>query len=362
MIKIRHTVFFLFVLFGSCLFFTSNINAQAFFVTKKGHNLTEKQFTNLLQLGFEEYEINQMDSEELNYNKELNALLVAKDITYSKIIYIYERANNVSLTELNSSINDLNFSRINNMRLIDTKEIEITEEEYNNLDEIPLYSTYAENIVETTGKKLVTTISYISSSNRYRFKNALSWKKMPKNRYNELFGIIYNEPNANTVVGSQKAYYSYSVENNCYYTCEDHRIDYSNSKYWKTKHKSYYMSFPLKADETITYTWDSSSLGNLGDKCPCQDPPALGNSVTRTNKVIAMNATMYYDILKSNSTKITALTIAGEYQHSYKKLSLGTSLSFNINTGSLSIGITPEYKSYYDEMRNTKVQLTGINW
>lgn len=347
------------------LLYTPLINAEenVFLVTKTGCELTEEQYYNLLGLGFDDEEINKMSSEEIDYNKNIGASLISEDTVYSKIIYTY--SNNGLLSKSTRAIlsdNIIDDSEFENLKLVKVEEYEISEEEYNNLEEISQYSTNAEHIVETTGKKLKTTISYISSSNRYRFKNTLTWKKMPKNRYNELFGIIYDEPNANTVVGSQKAYYYYTVENNCYYTCEDFSINYSNTKYWNTKNKSYYMSFPLKADESITYKWDAPSLGNPGGKCPCQDPPAIGNSVTRSNEVIAMSATMYYDILKSTSTKVKALTVAGEYQHAYKKLSLNTSLSFDIKTGGLSISIDPEYKTYYDGMKNTNVQLTGINW
>lgn len=347
--------------------FMSIVKAETVYTTAKGFDLTDKQLLNLKELGFSEKEINSMDREEINYNKDTEAKLVDSNTIYSKIVYTY-KVNNISAMSLNKksvfSIIDNDYIDLDdekNLVLVDVKSYNISEEEYNNLGKIPEYSVNAENIVETTGKKLVTTISYISSSNRYRLKNTLTWKNMPKNRHNELYGIIYEEGNANTVVGSQKAYYNYTIDNLCYGTCEDFREDYSNVKYWNTKTKSYYMSFPLKVDKSVTYNWPLPSLGTPETTCPCINPPALHMpNITRVNKVTAMSATMYYDIFKSATPKITALTVAGEYQHAYEKLETSISLSFGIKD--FGINIDTKYVTKYDGMRNTKVQVTGINW
>ncbi len=340
------------------IFSLQTVNAQNINLRNIKRKITEQEYNNLQNLGFTDIEIGTMDNEEYSKNSHLDAVLVGSNTIYSKDIYIYRLKNQVisfNLTKKNSSnIND------DNLELVSKHSVEITEQEYNDMNNKTLITTHGEDIVETTGKKLTTTISYISSSNRYRLKNTLEWKNMPKKRYNELYGILYEEANVNTVVGSQRAYYIYDTLNNCYGTGTTTRKDYSDAKYWNTKYKSYYMSFPLKKDKSVTYTWDNPSLNNPGSTCPCINPPEFGNSVTRINEVKSMTATMYYDILKSTTTKITALTVAGEYQHSTKQIGLDVSLSFGIK--SLSINITPAQKKNYDGMKNTKIQLTNINW
>lgn len=312
--------------------------APNMYITNKGYKLTYAQFQNLKDLGFSDEEINLMEEEELNYNKDIKATLVGTDIKYSKIVYRYRLKNDYSTMSSNNNsllnnnypslslnynsllkiINDNNIdsNEENILELVSSESSEITEEEYNRIGEESEYSINGEDIVETTGKKLVTTISYLSSSNRYRLKNSLTWKNMPKNREEDLFGIIYEEPNANTVVGSQKAYYNYTVYNGCTGKTNSYQVDYSNAKYWYTKTKSYYLSMKLKENESIRYDWPFPTVGQSEVPCPCINPPALHTiDIVRENTVQSMSATMYYDIAKSTSTKVKMLTIAGEYQH-----------------------------------------------
>lgn len=207
---------------------------------------------------------------------------------------------------------------------------------------------------------MVVTMSS-TSNNRYRFKNSVTWKKMPKNRYNELFGIFYDNSKIETISDSHVAKYQYSVLNSCTKVGTSYQKDYSAKKYWNTKYKSYYMSFPLKEDKDITYYWDPQT-----EESPCVDSTIMDGVYHAEENVTAMKAYMYYDVAKiSNSDTIDTIRIVGEYQHAYKKLSLETSISFGIDTtstGNVGINITPKYDSYYDNMKTVDLTKENLGW
>ena len=88
--------------------------------------------------------------------------------------------------------------------------VEVTEEEYNNSDQLITGSV----TVETNYKKLTVSISQYSS-NYYRYKAVLTWKQMPSVRSYDVIGIgHYTNVQVSGNVDFEQ-YYCYG-SNNCY--------------------------------------------------------------------------------------------------------------------------------------------------
>ena len=340
----------MFFLLGMLLICNSNVDADSFYINRNGIEISQSQYNNLLELGFVDDEIYNMSIEEFDYNKDIRGDVVTSDERYFKTIILYE--NEEALKN-----EDDNMIR-------DVFTYEVDDEEYNNSEKLSGNISFFANGVDTAPatvnyKKLTTTISYISSSNRYRFKNSLEWKKMPKVRSYDLSGIAIGTFNVTPVSGSQKSYYNYTLYNECSKKYIENQINYSSTNYWNRSSDGYYMSYPLKKDYTQTNNWNHAS----GEECPCVDEPAYTNGLTFTTDVIVkeMKHYMYYDVKKSSdSIKINALDAYGEYQHSVKSMSLGISLGFGWK--SFGIDISVDYKEHYDNMEGTHAELTGINW
>lgn len=149
------------------LLFTFNINVHAentFYTNRESINMTEQQYHNLLELGFTEDEIESMDTDTFNANKNLEANLVAEEIKYYKTTTITRDGITTSRTE------------------------EVDENEYT-LSSNNINSTFrGDGYIETTYKKMRTTISKPGST-YFRYKVTLDWKQMPAKRSYDIIGI-----------------------------------------------------------------------------------------------------------------------------------------------------------------------------
>ena len=123
--------------------------------------MTEEEYNNLEQLGFDELEIYYMSEDEFNYNKDIEGNLEATSTRYFAHIIRYDATG----------------------RIISSSDMEITEEDYNSEVVMPIGDVY----VETTYKRLKTVIA--ASGSRYRYKVTLTWKLMPAVRSHDIIGI-----------------------------------------------------------------------------------------------------------------------------------------------------------------------------
>lgn len=118
--------------------------------------IKEDEYSNLINLGFSSDEIYYMDLNTFNNNKNLNAILLTKNIKY----YKSNTFNNES-TEITA--NEYFLSKENTTR----------------------------GTVNTEYKNMVSTISLNGS--KYRYKVSLSWKQMPKIRSYDIIGIGFSD-------------------------------------------------------------------------------------------------------------------------------------------------------------------------
>lgn len=143
---------FSFVCIGEC------VNA-AEYKNYFGITMTNKQYNNLINLGFSENEIYYMNEETYEQNKDIESELVVKSNKYYKTIY----------TNLNG----------------DAYSTEITKNEYDNES---LMNT--RGYVNTEYKNMVSTMS--KSTNSFRYKVSLNWNSMPSTRSYDVIGVGFN--------------------------------------------------------------------------------------------------------------------------------------------------------------------------
>lgn len=339
------------------LFFIVACNNKVFAINEytNFYNITmsDEQKNNLIDLGFSEEQIYYMEEEEFDKNKNLQGIIVSEDTKYIKSTYIYKN-NDLSL---NNRI--INF---NSLELINVINEEVTEEEYNNSDSTSstiVLNDVNPSIIETTYKKLTTKITYISSTNRYRFRNDLVWKNMPSNRSYDVFGIALNNSVAEVVSGSQYFKTTYKKYDACLMSTTTSTI---TSASWKKGGNGYALSFKLPSNTSKTYSWNTLT----GNPYPCNDnDPFPGNSGSKTvtQNVTSLSSYMYYDVVKIGST--SPLSAYGSYQHSVKSISLDLSLSFEVNiNGSVGgvFSMSASVSEKFDKMSGTHAQILNPVW
>ena len=225
------------------------------------------QFKNL---GFNEFEVNNFIEEEYYDNKGLVGEIVEQNINYYKTTNIHGNLT----TE------------------------EITEQEYLINENIDLLGT-----IETTYKKMTTTIVKINSY--YRYKVDLEWKKMPKYRGYDIIGI----------------------------GIESSKVKISSNE----KFKINYCYTNGNCSSSVVHYVKQNSNGSS----------ALFELPTSTN-INKISAYLYFDIDKKNTGTIKDLTAYGDYSHNIKKISAANAKTYEIKTN--GIHINSNYVEYFDEI------------
>lgn len=187
--------------------------------------------------------------------------------------------------------------------------IEITEEEYNKADSTmkPLSST----LVETTYKKLTTTIQ--TNGNYYRYKASLEWKNMPKIRSYDTIAIGHYE--SVKIRGGVNFTQRYCISSDC-----------------KTLTTYYEEIFSKGAAATF--------------KVPAGDFTLLKQEI-------------YFDVEKNVDATILTQKVAGDYAHATKTISASNARKYEINL--LGIQFKSGITSYYDEINPATVNYS-CNW
>lgn len=188
-----------------------------------------------------------------------------------------------------------------------SKTIEISEEEYNKADLMQLSST----LVETTYKKLTTTIQI--NGNYYRYKAILEWKNMPKIPSYDTIAIGHYE---NVKIrGGINFTQKYCTSSNC-----------------KTLTTFYKKIFSKGA--AATFKVPDGTLTTLKEE-------------------------FYFDVEKNVDATILAQKIVGDYAHATKSVSIADAKRYAINLS--GIQFESDVLSYYDEI-NPAIVNYSCNW
>lgn len=276
---------------------------------KNGIEMTCEQVENLESLGFTDYQILHMDQDEFDANKNLKGEVLSETTKYYKTTTYYQNEN--QLLSVTGS-NPITYSE------------EISKEEYET-GEPSVNTRGLTNGVTSTEYKLMTTTIINPGNGRYRYKNTVSWKKLPAIRSYDIIGIGIEESKVYGVSSSKyvKSIFSYNSTNACYETT------------------------------TTTGTWDLSSSGySVKFKLPY-----TGGYAEWTG----LETYMYFDVAEQNpSSTISVLNAYGNYRHATTNLP-NVSFSFGITAyGVISVGAS--YQSSYDSISTAQATLTGISW
>ncbi len=239
------------------------------FINDKKIKITEEEYNNLLDLGFSENEIQNMNVEEYEKNKNLKGKVVSENS-------IEVSSNNDNFKH---SIKDL-------------------------------FSNQPGN-VETTYKKIVTTI--IEVNEKYRYKVSVTWKNIPSTRSYDIIGIGMDS--------SVKMYANPTFQQN--YCDESNNCSSSN-----------------------IYTKNTSSTGiGASFKLP-------------SGSLSSLSSYFYYDVEKRDgSNTVTSQNAYGDYAHATKQITQANATNYIVNRG--GIILEDSVTSYYDETPTSTAKWTG---
>lgn len=242
----------------------NNVKAS-YLINNNNISISEIEYHNLLNLGFNKTEIMNMKQQEFDENKNLIGQIV--------------------------SIKETETYDLENLGMVNPRGT-------------------STGYVETTGKKMTTTI--VSIGNYYRYKVSLEWKKIPSTRSYDIIGI---GKNTNVDFASDIIF----QQNYCYSSggCS------SNATY--SQYKS-------STGGTAIFQLPTSSLSSL-------------------------SSYMYFNVSKSTTSTITSQKAYGDYSHATKTITLSNAKKHNI--GSSGIVLNSDIVSYYDSMSTATSSWTG---
>lgn len=271
-------------------------------------------------------------------NKDLKADFVAQNEKFFKTIITKPKYSTLSLDEEGYIYNT----------------IEISKEEYENGNNMIMPLVESEPVI-TEYKRLVTSLSYISSTKKYRAKSTLYWRKLPKTRSYDIIAMGNNGAVSQFVSNSNIAYSIYTRFDTCTEAGSSTKENYTSG--WKKRPDGVGVNFKLPNTIQKTYEWDDYK----GDKFPCVNPmlkTGLSGKLQADLFVDSLQTTIYYDLSKISDK---SLVVYGGYRHAQKGISLNLSSSFGLGSG-LAINLDATLKTYYDTIDDTYLEITNPAW
>lgn len=188
----------------------------------------------------------------------------------------------------------------------DTYTVEVNENEYNIGDQI---STY-DNSIETTYKKMVTSIS--KNGSYYRYKVVLTWKNMPSTRSYDIIGIGYPASVYQTgIITFQQ--YSCTTSGNCTTTTTNMKDRFVNGV-------------------GAVFALPTGSLSTLTE-------------------------TLYFDVTKNTTSTIYRQAAYGDYAHATKTITSGLAQMYEVDCS--GIILESSNYNYYDEIGTALATWSG---
>lgn len=298
-------------LFMVMLFFLPTIRSinaleNDVYVNNNGIIISNLEYNNLINSGYSSNEISNMTQSEFNENKDLIGQVVAQTTKYYRVETFVSNNQYFTLANKDKSYTSISY--------------EISESEFNNAKSTPFESSVinASAVVETTYKKMTTSI--VKYNSNYRYKNVVLWKKLPAYRVNDIIGVGF-EDKVYGVSSSKRLVAYYIYDDSC-------DVNITNTGTWKLSANGYAVSF---------------------------DYPTKSKNATNENFYVEM----YFDVGKNTSLTINTLNAYGDYKHLIGSKS-HVSTSISIDLAGISVGAS--FESYYDSISTAQATLTNINW
>lgn len=193
---------------------------------------------------------------------------------------------------------------------VESSTTEITEEEYNLGNTSDNISTRGAGTVETTYKKLTTSI--LSNGGTYRYKTVLTWKNFPSSRSYDVIAIGHNS-----------------------------NVQYNSGLMFSQ-----------------TYCLSNGGCRTTSAHYPQTFSTGVGTSfAVPTGSLTSLTQTLYYDVRKNTSATIVAQSAYGDYSHATSGVSLAQSKSYSVGTSGITFknGVG----NYYDNINTATATWTG---
>ncbi len=204
--------------------------------------------------------------------------------------------------------NNYNINVNNENVIISQKTEEISEDEYNSADESYPF-TAGSVTIETTYKKMTTSIT--SSGSTYRYKNELVWKNNPKIRSYDTIAIGH----------------------------------YASVKPKTIKFSQQYCTSTTDCTTSTTFTSKKFSTGTAATfKLP-------------VGSYVSLKQTLYFDVEKNVDAKILKQIAVGDYAHATKTISSANSLKYSVSVN--GIELESSITDYYDSINVAQASWTG---
>lgn len=275
------------------------------FINNSGVVMTQQEIENLKKLGFNDFDINNMNQITFDENKNLIGEVVAVTTKYYKTETIMPN-NSSSVMTYNSAVTPI------------TRSVEITKEEYDNSDNT--ISTFASAVVNTEYKEMTTSI--VAVNGRYRYRNVVRWKKLPVWQTVDIISIGFDEK-VYGVSSTKRLNAYYTFDNSC-------GLNVTTNGVWQLNSTGYGVTFDWPEKDNIS----ASSEGFYVD--------------------------MYFEVDKNTTDTINVLNAYGNYRHgkgnfTASGVSVGVSISY-------FIGLSVNFEDSFDTISTAQATYTGINW
>ncbi|WP_342513947.1 hypothetical protein MKY34_03975 [Sporosarcina sp. FSL K6-1522] len=252
----------------------------------------------LLNLGFSNEELDIMDEEIYNLNKEIVGEIVASDTKYFKIIEVLED----DVSTLNGNTDNAQLSELQQVIELD-KETYFKEIEYDRLDNSLITPFgYIPGKTTTSYRTLNTFISKIQEGKKYRIHTSTQWHKMPAHRKIDVIGTSINSAFWAPVPKSQQGQQAWTTGNSCPPITSSRTQSYnSSSSSWKHGPSGYTLSIDLPNN-------------------------VIKNTVCGSSTVKSLLSFAYFDVTRLANTK--QLDAYGKYLHQETSVQINPSITF----------------------------------
>lgn len=287
------------------------------FKNDNGIVINQKHLDNLHSLGFTDEEIQVMEREEFNQNKNIKGIKTVEKTQYLKITEITEEEGlnqKISISSVDAPEKTL-IEELDENTFNEEVEIALDLEEEEGIKALTTTNT------KTSYKTMTTSITKLSST-KFRVKNSVSWKKMPKTRYVDVSGVGINNAYWSPVPKSEYGKQTWKKDSICNPPTNGSATYTNSSSKWKRGAGGYALKMNLPNDD-------------IGGGCGHES-------------VESLSSYMYYTVEKDGSTK--HLDAYGQYAHQEATFSATPSISLS----GITFDVSPSSKFSHHPNTHTR--------
>ena len=272
---------------------------EVYYRNRNNIDMTEREYNNLLSLGFTEKYIDRMDQDEFLANKDIEATLLSQTTKYIKTSTMMRNGIMITTSEEITKEEAL-------------REKELQSQKTHNRDP---FGNYYDGIVSTTVFEMVTGISGIDDD-YMRFMNNIEWLVIPSDRYYDIIGI-----------GMESA-----------------KVQFGSGIYFK---KEWVTEGGIHNNDTVCAPKYVSTGGLSVYKLP-------------NGNLQSLEAVIYFNVMKQTGVgTVTSLYAVGDYAHAINNVTPENLMSHISISDSFGIMFDATYVTSYQGISEAVASFTG---